>query len=149
MNDLFARAKHLAGRAPLRLLIDGRSGAGKTSLAKTLHEQAPQAQLLAVEAWCPGWKGLAVAAQKCADLVNRRTSRIHLWDWRQNDWGPWLEPDPAKDWIVEGCGALTRDSAAAAGAVGIWLELETGKRKKRALARDGQTYAPYLSLIHI
>ena len=44
--------------------------------------------------------------------------------------------------IIEGCGALSRANRALAD-VGIWVELDEATRKRRALARDGEAYAPY------
>lgn len=143
MNQLLTKAKTLAGDAPLRLLIDGRSGSGKTSLAQQLSQETEELELLAVEQWCPGWDGLQQAAHTCADLLHGRITQVHLWDWYADDWGNWLRPDPTKDWTVEGCGALTRDSVSAPGAVGVWLELDAAERKKRALARDGELYVPH------
>jgi cytidylate kinase len=44
--------------------------------------------------------------------------------------------------IVEGCGVLTPRSAPTA-AVRVWLDAPLEVRRERALARDGEAYAPH------
>jgi hypothetical protein len=44
--------------------------------------------------------------------------------------------------VIEGCGALSR-SAAALAELRVWVELDDGTRLRRALDRDGDTYAPH------
>ena len=51
-------------------------------------------------------------------------------------------PSRAVDLIVEGCGALTPTNRRLATA-GVWLDLDASQRRLRALARDGETFAPH------
>ena len=44
--------------------------------------------------------------------------------------------------MIEGCGALSRANRALA-SFGIWVELDDESRKRRALARSGDDYAPH------
>jgi hypothetical protein len=50
--------------------------------------------------------------------------------------------DPGRPVLVEGCGALTRESAPLATCC-VWLELNETVRRHRALGRDKGGYDPY------
>ena len=63
------------------VLIDGRSGAGKTTLANTLICHHADWQLVHADDLYPGWSGLS-AVWDLRDLVARR--RYRRWDWYQN-----------------------------------------------------------------
>jgi hypothetical protein len=44
--------------------------------------------------------------------------------------------------VVEGCGALS-ESAAAHASTSIWIDGDAAVRKRLALTRDGDSFAPY------
>ena len=122
------------------VLIDGRSGSGKTELASAL---APilSAQLVRLDDIYPGWSGLDAASEAVArDILGRH--RWQRWDWAAGAPAEWHELDPAVPIVVEGCGALSRASRALA-TFSIWVELDAVTRKARAIERDGEAYAPY------
>ncbi len=48
-----------------RILIDGRSGSGKTELARAIVDDWPGAQLVRLDEVYPGWHGLAAASSSC------------------------------------------------------------------------------------
>ena len=121
------------------LLIDGRSGSGKTELA-TLLARGTGAQLVRMDALYPGWGGLAAGSDLVTQLLT--TGRWQRWDWEASQRAEWHEVDLTRPLIVEGCGALTAANRALS-TFGIWLELDAPTRKQRALARDGDTYAPH------
>lgn len=147
------------------VFIDGRSGAGKTLLAAELAGLFPTAVLLRVEELYPGWDGLAAGAAEVARVL--RTRRYRQYDWERGKLLQARELPGALPLVVEGCGAISCESLqaaetyayavrAAAGEdaaavraaaspriVSIWLELPEDVRKRRALARDGDMYAPY------
>lgn len=128
------------------VLVDGRSGSGKTTFAAVLAERARFA-LLRLEDFYPGWDGLRPASAALVDrlLAPRRVGAIgaqHRWDWFADRPGTALRVPPAGGVVVEGCGALSRRAAAAA-ALTIWVELRAEERQVRAFARDGAGYAPY------
>jgi uridine kinase len=138
-DDLLARAD--VPRA--RILIDGRSGSGKSSLADELVAALPQLQLVRLEDMYPGWDGLAAASHMAHDeILAADRPRWQRWDWERAEPAEWHELDPERGIVIEGCGALSRANRALA-TLGIWIELDAATRKERALARDGDTYAPY------
>lgn len=135
------------------LIIDGRSGSGKTSLAREavaaarLAERDPQ--VLHVEDLYPGWDGLEAGSHAVPWALERRWYRRY--DWVAGAFGERVAIAPELPLIIEGCGGLTAETLRAAqrfagpGARvrGLWLECPTPERRARALARDGEMYAPH------
>lgn len=131
-----------------RVLLDGGSGAGKTSLAMRLQEQWSQwsgeaVQLVSLDDCYPGWGGLAAGSRAVHQTILDPTRPgYRRWDWTADRAGEWVALDPGRPLLVEGCGALSRQSAPLAD-LRLWLELPTDERKRRALRRDGEGYAPW------
>ena len=137
---------------PVLIGLDGRSGAGKTVLADALAARlAPFARVrvLRIESMYPGWDGLAAAVEESGpypaavrDLRADGRAEWRTWDWHRGAPGPRARIGPADVVVCEGVGAL---SAAARPLLdlAVWLELETPARRERALARDGETFAPH------
>lgn len=156
-RDLAPRLRSLAGegtpasspgepaRAPLAVpvvTIDGYSGSGKSTLAAALARLLPGWQVLHLDDWYPGWDGLAqgaeVARRIAADLREGRASSYVTWDWETNTSGLAVEV-PLAPTIIEGCGAWDADAD-----LSVWIaDPGEAERRRRALARDGATYAPY------
>ena len=109
------------------LLIDGRSGSGKTELGRLLGTP-----VLRMDDLYPGWQGLQAAAKQLPEIL--RTRRWRRWDWASSDFAEWNELGDG-DLVVEGCGALTAASRALAD-FGVWVEHPTASRKQRALRRE-------------
>jgi uridine kinase len=130
-----------AGASPRPVvLIDGRSGSGKTELGRAL---APilSAELVRLDDIYPGWDGLEAASDAVVrDILGHR--RWQRWDWAAESFAEWHELDPAAPIVIEGCGSLSRGSSALA-TFSIWVETDAAIRKARAMARDGEAYAPY------
>lgn len=132
------------------VLIDGQSGAGKSSLAARLTALWPLAgrvQLIALDSVYPGWDGLDEGVDRALEWILRPHGRGHLGTWRRWDWSKETEAeshavDPALGVIIEGSGVLTPSTAGLAD-VRIWVESAESARKARALARDGDTYRPH------
>lgn len=155
--DLFGLAHRVHGRLraaeagpPSIVMIDGRSGSGKTSLAAGLARLLGAA-ILAVEDLYPGWDGLAAGSASLATAIE--TGTYGRYDWHAAAFTERIEIDPARRLVIEGCGALSDASVAAAarrargtggGAVHtVWVDCPAEERRERALARDGDTFRPH------
>ena len=122
------------------ILIDGRSGSGKTELATDLAT-ALDAQLVRLDDVYAGWDGLEAASERVrTDILLR--NRWQRWDWELDAPAEWHELDPTRPLVVEGSGSLSRANREHA-TFGVWVELDEPTRKARALARDGATYEPH------
>lgn len=141
------RATASSGEAGTRpgvpvVTIDGYSGSGKSTLAAALASLLPGWQVLHLDDWYPGWDGLAagsdIARRIAADLRGGRASSYDAWDWEAGETGATIRV-PLAPTIIEGCGAIEAEADLA-----IWIaDPGEGERRSRALARDGQTYAPH------
>jgi uridine kinase len=138
-RDALLRSIRLAAR-PI-VLIDGGSGSGKTTIAPGIA-QAIDAQLVRLDDLYPGWDGLAAGSRLVHDLVLSNQPRWQRWDWSADAPAEWHHLDPARALVIEGSGALSRANRRRA-TFGIWVELDAGTRKLRALERDGDAYAPH------
>lgn len=122
--------------------IDGYSGSGKSTLAAALASLLPGWQVLHLDDWYPGWDGLAagarIARRIAADLREGRAPSYEAWDWEAGETGATIRV-PLAPTIIEGCGAIEAEADLA-----IWIaDPGEDERRSRALARDGQTYAPH------
>ncbi len=128
------------------IAIDGRSGAGKSSLAALLGDELG-VPVVALEDLYGGWDGLErgidlLVAEVLEPLRAGKAARVPRYDWVTREWGtPWVL-EPPEVLIAEGVGAGARRAAAYASML-IWIEEPAPVRKKRALDRDGPTFIPY------
>ena len=149
VDQIIAAIAQVAASNPV-VLIDGRSGAGKTTLARTLVARWPlrgRVQLVALDSIYPGWDGLDDGVELAQDLILTPHAKGVVGVWQRWDWtvGEPAEAhavDPSLPLIVEGAGILTPATARLAD-VRVWLESPAASRKQRALARDGETYRPH------
>jgi uridine kinase len=143
--DAVRRAVPQAGGTRV-VAIDGRSGAGKTSLAAALGDRL-QAPVVSLEDLYGGWDGLErgidlLVSAVLEPLAAGRAARVPRYDWIARAWAEPTAIEPPPILIVEGVGAGAR-RAAAFESVLVWLEVPAPVRKKRALDRDGATFARY------
>lgn len=129
--------------APRTILIDGRAGAGKTTLAEALVELCPQFQVVHLDDVYPGWSGLAAARETLAkDILALEEPHYRRWDWHQNTYAETVRLDPTRDLLVEGVGALSPGSIAAARrrsadkVLTIEVTAPDDLRHRRAMKRD-------------
>jgi uridine kinase len=143
--EIVRRAVPQAGHTRV-IAIDGRSGAGKSSLAAQLRDEVG-APVVTLEDLYGGWDGLEhgidlLVSEVLEPLSGGRAARVPRYDWGAAVWGtPWVL-EPPEMLIVEGVGAGAGRAAAYASVL-IWIEEPASVRKKRALDRDGETFAPY------
>lgn len=146
-----ARAERILSGVPWPLpavvLIDGRSGSGKTVLAEELRSTLG-GSVLHLDDLYPGWDGLAAGSEAVAEAL--ASGAYRRFDWNTLAPAEHVELSPDGALIIEGCGALTRRNLEAAHewAAGrrvhsIWLECPAAVRRARALNRDGETFRPH------
>lgn len=124
------------------VLIDGGSGSGKTTLAAALAP-ALNARLVRLDDFYPGWDGLESASRAVSDDVLASVNPgWRRWDWTTETTAEWHGIDPSLPLVIEGSGCLSRANRRRA-SFGIWVELDAPTRKRRALARDGESYLPH------
>lgn len=136
--------------APVIIAIDGRSGAGKTTLAVELaaHLRAHhRVSLFHLEDIYPGWNGLAAGIERYVatvlqPLVRGEAATWTSWDWAKHYDGEPRVTLPAEIVIVEGVGAAAAAARPFLSAV-IWAESPADLRRARAIDRDGATYEPF------
>jgi uridine kinase len=137
----------VAWHGPVVVLIDGRSGAGKSTIAAEVSH-ALDADLLALDSVYPGWDGLAagaevVRARVLAPLAGGRRASWPEWDWTLERSAPDERSlEPGRGLVVEGSGALTPGTRELS-QVQVWVESPESSRRARAFARDGDAYRPH------
>ena len=152
MSDEIARIVAALAAAPPRaggtrvLAVDGRSGAGKTSLAAALRDRL-RTPVVSLEDLYGGWDGLEhgidlLVSAVLEPLAAGRAARVPRYDWIAAGWAEPAVLEPPAVLIVEGVGAGAR-RAASFHSLLVWLEVPASVRKGRALNRDGETFAPY------
>ncbi len=141
----------LGGRSPVLVCLDGRSGSGKTTLARRLSRRLRDAgttvTVLHLDHVYPGWDGLAEASRLVGEdvltaLREGTEPTYPSWSWVRDRPGPLVRVRQADVVLVEGvgCGSLAcRRSADLL----VWLEAPPQVRHARAMARDGDSYAPH------
>ncbi|WP_284983575.1 chorismate-binding protein [Arthrobacter sp. efr-133-TYG-118] len=136
--------------APVIIAIDGRSGAGKTTLAVELAARLRmhhKVSLFHLEDIYPGWNGLAAGIERyittvLAPLRHGDAAEWVSWDWEKHYDGRSHVTLPAEIVIVEGVGAAASGARPMLDAV-VWVDAPDDDRRHRAMARDGSSYEPF------
>lgn len=125
------------------VLVDGRSGSGKTELARAMVEQKPELQLVRMDDLYPGWGGLQAGSQHVYNFVIAAAARRwQRWDWTANEPAEWHVLDQQRPVLIEGCGALSVQNRTLA-TYAVWVELDAPARKERVLQRDGDSWSQH------
>ena len=132
------------------VVVDGPTGAGKTTLAHSLVGALARgnasygARVLELEAVVPGWDGLAEGTKTwrkiSRNLRKGKPASYREWDWHADAPGPKHTINPAQETVIicEGVGAITGTCD-----VRIVVKAPNELRYRRAIDRDGETYRPH------
>ncbi len=144
----------LADQIPTPIvLVDGRAGAGKRSVAeqlrhKVFRELEPSPRLVTMEELYEGWDGLEAGSLYLLQSILRPLQQGLDANWQVWDWGTSArgrDIEPGNGWrsfaggnvlIVEGCGSISRETAPLAN-LRVWIESSGAARKARYSERDG------------
>lgn len=121
------------------LLIDGRAGCGKTTLAEGLA-LTYDADVVHMDDLTPGWFGLREASEELVRMLE--SGRARRYDWVAKSRTDEIAIDSNRSLIVEGCGSLTPRSVALATHT-LWIECDDELRRERAIGRDGEMFAQF------
>lgn len=142
------------------LLIDGRAGAGKSSLAEALknalfksRSQAPR--IVHMDDLYPGWSGLQDGSVFLVNSILEPLARSGSAQWQNWDWGKGHRggADAGNGWksfyggnllVVEGCGSVSRHSREFAD-LAVWVESDRDTRYERFVSRDHGKFKDYWS----
>lgn len=135
------------------VLVDGRSGSGKSSISARLQQawqhrlNDTRVRLVHLDDIYPGWSGLQRGSEHVLEQLLQprrrgRDGRWRAWDWERDAPGEWHQVPADAPLILEGVGALTARSRSCAD-LAIWVEAPAELRRRRALRRDADLYAPY------
>jgi hypothetical protein len=148
LADLAARARAgpPAGRTTV-VCLDGPSGSGKTVLADRVARALGGCPVVHMDNLYPGWDGLAAAVPLLVERVLEPLAAGRGGEYPRFDWiaGRYAETRavPATDaLVVEGAGCGSRTPARHASLL-VWVDAPSAERRRRALARDGDTFRPH------
>ena len=139
------------------ILIDGRTGSGKTTFAAALQnrlfqkgESAPR--VVHMDDLYEGWDGLQAGVDYLIRQILNPLGRREGASWQEYDWtavdpetpgkigartGTWREFRGGTPLIIEGVGSLSRIAAEQADLT-IWLEADQAVRQERISARNAE-----------
>jgi len=137
------------------VLIDGRAGAGKSTLALDLQNEIFRSgesmpRVIHMDDLYDGWHGLFQGAEYLqrvvlGPLLATGTSSWQEYNWEQAMRDRWREFSGGTPLIVEGCGALNQYTSTVC-QLSVWLDVPVEIRKQRWLERDGHIFDQYFDV---
>ena len=126
----------------LTISIDGRAGAGKTTLAKLIAENFSGAQIIHMDDLYRGWE-LTLGPTLTRELLSifeqlrdGNEAAYSKFDWEQNKLGEVVKISSPKMLVLEGVGS-GQSSISDYVDMKIWVEIDTQIGLERVLSRDG------------
>ena len=129
--------------------VDGRAGAGKTTLGQALHTVAVPAgttRLLHMDDIYKGWSGLddvsgSVERDLIGPLREDRQGGYRRYDWHLGRFAEWCTVDPVDVLILEGVGSGSQCYSSCITTL-VWVQAPRAVRLQRGVERDGQAVLP-------
>lgn len=129
------------------VLLDGPSGAGKTTLAGAVAGCAGSRHLpvrvVHLDAMYDGWGGLPGIGTRLerllTPLAQERAGDYERYDWSAGRFVATVTVQPVDLLVVEGVGAAARSVAHLATAL-VWVDAPRDLRRRRGVERDGQAF---------
>lgn len=134
--------QRLAGRTGTRWVgIDGKGGAGKTTLAAAVAAVLPHAVVVHIDDFAkpsvPTWERDRFVAQVLEPLRAGRPARYQRWDWPTDTGAEWHDVAVGVPVVVEGVSS-TDVRLGVPWDVTVWIDAPYDLRLARGLARDGE-----------
>lgn len=128
------------------IVIDGRSGSGKTQWAQRLSSELGY-EVVSLDEVYPGWDGLDAGQALISRTLlpqwrEHGEMTIPQWDWSTMSYVTGRRVVAIQGLIVEGCGAISGWTVPYA-TRSVWLDVPEDERFRRAIDRDGERYRPY------
>jgi uridine kinase len=144
VEDIASRVRSTpppAGMSTKVIAIDGRGGAGKTSLAERLAEELADAQIIHTDDFASWQEPLdwwpRLVEEALEPLSRNQPARFRRTDWEEKGRELWGEVKPAEFVILEGVSA-SREAFRPYLTYSIWIEAPRELRLRRGLERDGE-----------
>jgi uridine kinase len=127
--------------------VDGRAGAGKSTLAGRLAPLLGDAQIVRMDDLYEGWTGLRgvwdrLDAWVLRPLLGNFPGRYRRYDWSAESYAEWHDVPVRPALVVEGVGSADRPIDHLA-TLRIWVEAPLDIRYRRGMERDGEAFRPY------
>ncbi len=126
--------------------VEGRPGSGKTTFGDALAD-ALGGTHIDIEEVYPGWSGLEEGSRLAVEelilpVARSETAVLPQWDWVASRPAEPLVVEPPEFLVVSGTGSGPRSASGYLGML-VWMELDDDERRRRALERDGEIFAPH------
>jgi uridine kinase len=139
--DRVAELTVTRARRPLFIGIDGRGGAGKSTLARRITACLSRSVIVAIDDFTrperPGWDCDRLERQVLAPLRTGRPGRYQRWDWDRDEGAEWLDVPVDSVVIVEGVSS-TRAEVRVDWDLTVWVETPRVLCLQRGVERDGE-----------
>ncbi|GAA3511469.1 hypothetical protein GCM10022234_02510 [Aeromicrobium panaciterrae] len=144
LSALIAQREPACGTTTV-VALDGPSGSGKTSLTKQLAVETG-GDVLHLEDLYPGWHGLEATPPMVRRVLDQiaadEIGETRRWDWEADRPGTVLRVPPTPLLILDGVGSGAATLRPYLSLL-LWVDAPLERRRERALARDGDVYAPF------